>query len=754
METTMNKKILLTVISLFLCLSWIIGSVNPVAASWAFTRQRMQDATPTPTPQPAEATPTLISIPPENTLTFEQLGKSEQFLDGPYDGWTLVFSTPSSWKLSPGAQLDLAFSTSYNNLAGGAPVTNQAYGGTLTISFNGTAISILQINQIGDQTVHLAIPDRALESRRVDGRYELNFSLDGGINCDIHQQLSLIIKPESRLILPHTLIAPTTDLSHFPQPFSQDPAWPDSALLVLPDQPTNSEIQSALTLGASLSNLTSNSFILNLTTEGKLTQDERAANHLILVGKAASLKILEQVVLPTQITSTGVDIAGSSPDDGVIQMVLSPWNDAKVILLVSGATDAGVVKASQAVSTGFIRPADKPNLAIISNVVAQPIPQAVPVDQTLAELGYGIKSTTDRLNRPGTASSVFFFYTPPGTVAGPDAYFELQFSHSALLNFSRSGLMVLLNDQPIGSFRFSEASAEKKNQMKFLIPGPALLPGRNRLEVRTDLIPTDNCTSPQLAGLWMSIWPESMLHLPTIPVPFVLHPTLGNTSFIVSKNDLIGWKTALVVATNIGDQLNGQLITLKAFFADAIPNTVKSEDHLILVGRPGAIPLIAELHDQLPGPFEAGSEIATEKNNQVAYRLGANARVGYLELLHSPWNNDRVILAVLGNSDQGLIQASQAITVPNLRSRLAGDFALVTGNQISVTDTRIRVSQTIDTTTQISQPAVEKSIDLAPYQAKQASWVLPVLLGSFVLMLLILSFVIFNGLRRRSLSKK
>jgi len=781
METKVKKKPIITLFSLLLFLSVIMALANPVAASWkngiqqnqserGASRASYQQAAPTPTPQAAaQPNPAQVSIPPENILTLEQLGKTEQILQGPYDSRTVTFSLPSSWKLSSGVQFDMNFSISYTALTGGLANLSQAYGGTLTVSFNGVTISILQIDQVGEHTLNFNIPDKALISRRVDGRHEINLSLDSGLICDVYNNVSLVLRPSSRLILPHTIGAPSTDFARFPQPFSQDAAWPDSALIVLPDSPSAAEIQGALTVGAALTNLTSTAFALNLTTEANLTPDERTNNNLVMVGKASSFQTLDQIALPQPITTNGVNVPGSGPDDGILQMVASPWNTTKVILLVSSVTDAGIPKASQALTTGFIRPTDQPNVAVISTVEPLPIPQAVPVDQTLADLGYGIDSTTDRISRAGTASSVYFFYTAPGTVAGNDAYFELQFSHSGLLNFGRSGLTVLVNDQPIGSYHFTAESAQTRNTVKFQIPAPALLPGRNRLEVRTDLFPNDNCTPPNFAGLWVSLWPESLLHLPTepisanlmalydmslYPVPFVQHPTLGNTSFIVSQNDLPGWKTALRIASDLGDRVNAQLVTLKAYYADAIPDTARSEDHLIIVGRPNALPIIAELRDQLPGPFDPGSEIAVEKNTQVAYRLGANAQVGYLELLASPWNTERVILAALGNSDLGLAQAADAITITTLRNRLAGDFALVLNGQLTVTDTRIRTSETIDTGDQVTKPQVEQAeINVTQYKSSQPGWILPAMIISFGLMVAILVIVIINGLFKKGLRR-
>jgi hypothetical protein len=59
-----------------------------------------------------------------------------------------------------------------------------------------------------------------------------------------------------------------------------------------------------------------------------------------------------------------------------------------------------------------------------------------------------------------------------------------------------------------------------------------------------------------------------------------------------------------------------------------------------------------------------------------------------LELLASPWNADRVILAVVGTTPTGLEQASRTLTNATIRNQLRGNFVLVNGDSLSVADTR------------------------------------------------------------------
>jgi hypothetical protein len=154
------------------------------------------------------------------------------------------------------------------------------------------------------------------------------------------------------------------------------------------------------------------------------------------------------------------------------------------------------------------------------------------------------------------------------------------------------------------------------------------------------------------------------------------------------------------------------------------------------------------MKESLPAPFEAGSDVAVVKNPQVSYRLGASTPIGYLELLRSPWNKDRVVLAVLGNSVQGINQASDAILVPAQRSHLMGDFSLITDTQIISVDTRLGVSQAANTTSTTPGPITEQPLKIENFPIAQPGWILPVLLAAIVLMLLTVVIVIISAKRK------
>ena len=57
--------------------------------------------------------------------------------------------------------------------------------------------------------------------------------------------------------------------------------------------------------------------------------------------------------------------------------------------------------------------------------------------------------------------------------------------------------------------------------------------------------------------------------------------------------------------------------------------------------------------------------------------------VGYLELMPSPFNSEKTVLVIAGNTDNGLPMARNALIGPVLSDQLAGVFAVTNGTQIA-----------------------------------------------------------------------
>ncbi|MFN8413454.1 MAG: cellulose biosynthesis cyclic di-GMP-binding regulatory protein BcsB [Anaerolineales bacterium] len=524
-------------------------------------------------------------------------------------------------------------------------------------------------------------------------------------------------------------------------------------------------MQRDLIVSAGLGNISGSALKTTLLPIGKLTPELRLGN-LIFVGNISSFPVLTQISKFPLLSNNGqFNITDGSPDDGVIEMINSPWSPFRVVMLVSGNNDAATIKASQAVSSGVIIPGKQKNLSLVQTVQTKPVPVSVPVDQTLGELGY----TRERLSGFGVNSVSYIFYIPPGQTATSDAHFELLFGHSALIDFERSGLVVTINNQPIGSVRLTqETAAESINIVQFSIPPSVLIPGNNRVDIIATLQPFSNCNPPDFSALWLNIWPESNLHLPLTtpqinllsaldlskyPAPYVFNPVLGNTAFVLQKNLPETWNNAAQIAAYLGDKVNGPISAFKVFFDGEIPEAELSVNNFIAVGHSSELSLVGQLKDNLPAPFEDHSDNIVERNMQVIFRLSPNTSVGYVEFLQSPWSSDAVIILALGNNLEGISWATSALIDTPLGSRLAGDFAVINdGERITTTDTRITpyVAEAIPTAgvpgAQANSQTVTPPITTtAPPVVERPVWVLWVLILSIIAVFVVLSFVIVNS---------
>jgi len=696
----------------------------------------------------------------DETITLDQLGGTEIYLNGPYDTATVYFGLPADWRLIGDAQLNLNLTTALS-VASTSDIP-ALYGGLLAVKFNRQTVAILPLNRLGTNDHIVSIPTSNLVSPRSDGRMELRFELDSGISCQTNQHMNVVINQGTQLTFPHEQVEPSTDLITFPRPIYQDTIYPDSALVVVPDEPTSSELQAAMSVAAGFGNLTSSNVALDLTTVGQLTTVQKNNNHIIFVGQAASLPDLVDLTLPLPVTNGSFNLTGS-PDDGVVELANSPWNISKVALVVSGNTEIGVIKAAQAVSTGSLQSNSASNLAIIETVRENPNPSPLVLDQTLGDLGNDVNV----LNNRGVESVEYDFYVPAGSTISSDSFFELAYGHSALLDMGLSGIVVLLNGQPTGSIKFTpDTAAEAVNTIRFSLPQTLVLPGTNRIDVRVSLEPLENCSDPTLEGLFAVIWPQSRLFMPfttiqmdtasrldlsNYPVPLSYDSTMSGIAFVLQNDDLNTWKSALQVSKYLGDRSNGPISMPRVFLDGDFTDADLTDYNLIVMGTPSKMSAMDKLNPALPVPFDVGIDQADNTYSQVTYRIPTDVPQGYVELLTSPWNSEKLVFAALGNTADGVTWAGSSLDDSPLRGQLAGNFAVINSTQVKTADTRLGQVADNSTVPTLDVPNIQPpaNIEVTPPPANRPAWILPVLSVTIGLSLLVVIFILISNTKKR-----
>lgn len=671
-----------------------------------------------------------------NIIPLTRLGATDQTLSGVFDGTRYLFSTPAYWKLEPGAQAQLDLTVFFPLGA-----AQQRLGGFLEVRFNRVLIGTVELTQPGERRVTFNIPDQALTPVRGDKRHELEIALDNPSGCDVApgERTAVVIRATSRLVLPHTRIPLDTDLRNLPRPLFQGSFEPDQATIVVPDAPAIADLQAALTTAASFGRLTEGRLQIDLTTIQRLTSQARTERHLILVGGHAGLApIVRDLALPAALNDKGFNTPGATPDDGVLQMIVSPWNSERVVLVVSGGSEAGVLKAAQALSAAPVRVNDRPNVAVVRDLPPAPADAPLAIDQRLSDLGLEPRVIRDRV---GTFD--LRFNLPAGQQLDDGAYFDLVFNHAATVDFGQSSISVALNGVPVGSVRFSSETT-RVTTSRITLPPSAARSGANVLTIQTNLAPLSLCTDTRNVDLWATIWPESALHLPmkpasaeprrtfnlsSYPLPFTLNPTLAATAFVVPKNAPPAWNAAAVLAFHMGRQTRDAILQPVVAFADNVPADVRTARDLLIVGRPDELPILADLRDVLPAPFDPGSNVPRSLDTPVVYRVPPDASVAYLQIATASWNPERVALAVLGSDDASIGQATMMLVDPRQRARLVSTLAIVDPLQhVTLGNGRAIVTgpspTPVATTTPVAEPTVpptSQPVESSPTPASGAS---------------------------------
>ena len=573
-------------------------------------------------PQPATPVPTLsaLSAPPsfssDDVYTFEEIGFVETTLHGPFDSASYRLGLPANWELVEGVAIQLHLTVL--GTATGLPQTTVPSISTLNVFFNDVHITTKVLQVGGGQTLVLDIPIAAVAERSPGGRHELELVLDSSESCDVDNDTMLLVHADSTLVLPYVNTTPNIDLRLFPRPLFQDSFLPETAVLVVPDQPTATELRAAFTVAAGLGQLSNSHMSVSLVPVRQLTPDVRKSFPLVFVGLPENLPVLNEVTWPAALANGQFGVAEAQSGDGFLQMTVSPWNEGMVVMLVSSSSDEGLVKAAQAVSQGNIRVAQRSDLAIVTAVDPFFIPNNPTIaDKSLADLGY----VDQELSGRGRRSARYEFNVPAGYVVGDEAYIELAFSSSTLLNYEQSGLVVRLNDRAIGSARF-EDSTDNPKRIRIALPRSVIHTGVNHLTVRAELIPFSECIHPSFDGIWLTLWADSRISLPLLPVsngirptldlsdfpvPFDNEPTLRDVALVVPANDPIAWDTAAKIASSLGDKSNSPVVLFTVEFADQVSTELQESYHLIVVGLPNDLPILADLQTAMPAPFTLGS---------------------------------------------------------------------------------------------------------------------------------------------------
>jgi len=385
-------------------------------------------------------------------------------------------------------------------------------------------------------------------------------------------------------------------------------------------------------------------------------------------------------------------------EDGIIQEIVSPWNENSAILIVTGLSEMAFTKASYAMSSEAYFPGMNGPVALIQQTQHQTTVETTPAtEMTFADLGY-----SDMVIKGGAGLKQvdFFFYIPYGWQLTDDALLELYFSHSQLLDYESSGITALINNQPVQSIPFSQETATEGKMSIGLKDANVRMGQLNRLTLEIDAAQAGVCTDSDQA--WVLVKDKSKitlshnkvvhpgLNLSLYPYPFHLNANLVDLLLVLPSDPTSAeLEYGLQLAASLGDSASGKAIfpAMSAMSGDNLAPYHLEDYQIIAVGRPSRNALIQRINSQLPQPFVPGTDQIDQQLDNIVFRLSPDIDLGYVQLMPSIWNEDRAILAVTGTTDKSIDQAVD-ILVNRPWSMKTGNLTFFTDNKVNTIDTR------------------------------------------------------------------
>jgi len=341
-----------------------------------------------------------------------------------------------------------------------------------------------------------------------------------------------------------------------------------------------------------------------------------------------------------------------------------------------------------------------------------------------------------------------------------DATLNLHFAHSTLLLPKNSTLNISLNETPVGSIMLDSSNTTDAHS-SFHLPARLFQPGDNTLTVTADMelqkqqaTQADqlDCLHRNYNEAWLVAYSDSNFNLPgghtgvgltlaDYPRGFFGSGNFSDLAFVVQDTPDINAANAVIQISNrLGHFTTSTALTPRVIDAKTLGTMSQPYVHQILIGRPTKNSAIQKINAQLPLPFQTGTDKPTQLQTIPIVSPAKNSQ-GYLQSIGGPDDQSRLI--VTGNTDQGVLWASQVLNNPDLFMKLNGDLAILNGTDNFAT---VQV-HALPTPQPVQNPVPAASTTNASVLQRPVTWILWLSAGIFLITFIVLIGKALQGAR-------
>ncbi|MBN3951027.1 MAG: cellulose biosynthesis cyclic di-GMP-binding regulatory protein BcsB [Nostoc sp. NMS7] len=621
-------------------------------------------------------------------------------LRGVYSEGRLAFTRPRGWKLDRGkVQALIRFQHSPSLYA------NRS---NLTVLLNGTSVGSVPLNRKESQVgqVLFNIPPKLLQDYN---ELVLVAQQNNTLECSDPSSPDLWteILPDSKLILNYEQQSIPLNFSRYPYPLFDELGLETNQIAYLqPSQIDQSWLTAAARLQAGLGRIAD--FRPIQTSLVSNVANVKASDRLVIIGTPTEQPALNTWKnLPLKVVSNQILDRDNNPvpDETGVLMITKTEKTGVPVLIATGNSTKAVEKATEFLSQPDLRKMATGQVVFVNTLKEGSTPGLRQWPRYLPEQNsFKLSDIKTQVNgEPFNDVTVRGMGAPPIEVdfrALPDDRFlrgssmNLIYSYGPQVNPRTSALEVLLDGVFIGGARLDSESGESRKNLKVNLPENLIKPN-SKLQVFFRMSPREpfdkqNCLQPpdqQLTGTVHSdtnfdLKREISTQLPDLNLlkfgfPFAAPQDLSQTAIVLpqipSRTDIL---TLLAFSERLGRLSQADTVKLEVYTPDGLPTKVRKNDHLVGIGT----------REEFPFPEVFNS--SGFNLNQAFSRSSAYAVVqtpqdtqGMIKQIISPWNSDRVLLALTSQTETGLERVRQVLNQDPWFFQLKKDTVLISSDQ-------------------------------------------------------------------------
>ncbi|MGF1535966.1 MAG: cellulose biosynthesis cyclic di-GMP-binding regulatory protein BcsB [Elainellaceae cyanobacterium] len=610
-------------------------------------------------------------------------------LEGIYDETRLRFTRPRNWQVES-VNLLLHFRHS---------AALYATRSNLNVLVNGTSVGSIPLNlpqgEIGDTVFE--VPVDLLQNYNEVVIAALQNNSPTCTQDALDPSLWTEILPDSKLVFDFQPQPITLNFAQYPYPLFDDLSLtPNQIAYLQPDEVDEAWLTAAAQMQVSLGRIAEYRPMEARVTE--TLESDRPNERLIVIGTPKAQPLLSELDLPFELEDSQLT-SESEPlptETGVLILTTSPDGD-RPVLVATGNSEMAVDKAVQFLSQPVDWQIATGHTMLVDEVT--PVPSPSPRDWPRflpAEDNFDLADLKDFLGQPigdvtvrgsNAPALEFDFRALPEDRFLPGNTMTLEYSYGPQVNPLTSLVEVQLDGVGLDGNRLTSIDGAERQTMSVVLPEDQITP-QSKIRVNFQLDPRErrSCSRVTDAQLWGTIHAETSFDLnreigvriPDLKLlqagyPFAAPQDLSDTAVVMPDQPVdTDIELLLEFAERLGRLSKADTIDLQVFRVGQLPEETRDAHNLVGIGAQERFPLPEIFEDS---GFKLKEAFSRQWRQSSIQTLPDHE--GLVKQVLSPWNEERVLMALSGQTEIGLRQVQQLLAQDVLFFQLRGDTVLV-----------------------------------------------------------------------------